>query len=86
MWFILLLLIIGFTLIIMNFNNDCNCNGDNKVIRFIPRTLNQDIESPIHVTDIHRDMFYEPSPWLKNVDSYRIRKREDINQFFISQN
>lgn len=84
MWFIMLLLIFGFVLIILNFNNDCN-RCENKVIRFIPRSLNQELDSPVHVTDVFRDMFYEPSPWLKSTDSYRIRKREDINQFFITQ-
>lgn len=83
MWFILLLMIVGFVLIILNFNNQCNCQ--NQVVRFIPKSLNQELESPIHVTDVFRDMFYEPSPWLKSVDSYRIRKREDINQFSITQ-
>jgi hypothetical protein len=58
----------------------------NKVIyRYIPRTLEEELESPAFVSDIFKTMFTQPSPWIDNVDSSLIKRREDINQYFISQ-
>jgi len=58
----------------------------NKVIyRYIPRTLDEEQESPAYVTDIFRTMFSQPSPWINSIDNMMLRKRENINQFFINQ-
>jgi hypothetical protein len=58
----------------------------NKVIyRYIPRTLDEEQESPAFATDIFRTMFSQPSPWINSIDNMMLRKREDINQFFINQ-
>lgn len=81
--FVYFLIIIGIILILVNYK-DCNCN-DNVVYRFNPTSLHNEVDNPKRVTDIFNDMYYEPEPWLKSVDSYRIRKREDINQHFITQ-
>jgi hypothetical protein len=34
---------------------------------------------------VFRTMFTQPSPWINSIDNMVLRKREDINQFFISQ-
>jgi len=58
----------------------------NKIIyRFIPRTLDEELESPAFPTDVFKVMFTQPSPWINNIDNMMLRKREDVNKFFISQ-
>lgn len=58
----------------------------NKVIyRFIPRTLEEELSAPAYVSDIFKTMFSQPSPWITSIDNMMLRKKEDINQFFISQ-
>lgn len=58
----------------------------NKVIyRYIPRTLDEEQESPAQPTDIFRTMFSQPSPWINSIDNMSIKKRENINQYFINQ-
>jgi len=58
----------------------------NKIIyRYTPRTLDEELESPAYATDIFRTMFSQPSPWINSIDNMLLRKREDINQFFVSQ-
>ena len=58
----------------------------NKVIyRYIPRTLDEEQESPAFATDIFRTMFSQPSPWINSIDNMILTKNENINQFFINQ-
>lgn len=61
-------------------------NKDQKVIyRYIPRTFQEEQESPILVSDIFETMFSQPSPWLQGIRTYDIRKQQDINKYFITQ-
>jgi hypothetical protein len=58
----------------------------NKIIyRYIPRTLDEELDSPAFATDVFRTMFTQPSPWINSIDNMMLRKREDVNQFFITQ-
>jgi hypothetical protein len=59
--------------------------SDRIIYRFIPRTLEEDLDSPVPVTDVFRTMFNQPDPWIRSIDNMTLRKREDINQFFITQ-
>lgn len=59
---------------------------DKKVIyKYIPRTLKEDEESPIYVSEIFKTMFTQPSAWIRGMDDYDYRKKEVVNKFFISQ-
>lgn len=61
------------------------CPPNQIIYRFIPRTLDEELEAPAFATDVFRTMFSQPSPWIKSIDNMMLQKREDINQFFISQ-
>jgi hypothetical protein len=83
---LVLFIFIGIIFVVIDLVKTDRVCPQNKVIyRFIPRTYDEESESPAFVTDIFKTMFSQPSPWINNVDNMLLRKREDINQFFISQ-
>lgn len=83
---LILFMFIGILFITINLVKTENQCPENKIIyRYIPRTLDEEQDSPAHVTDIFSTMFSQPSPWINSVDSMMLRKRENVNQFFISQ-
>lgn len=83
---IILLLFIGIICVVINLTKDeKECPKDRIIYRFIPRSLDEELDSPRQATDIYRTMFLQPDPWIKSIDNIVLRKREDINQFFISQ-
>lgn len=83
---LILLIFIGIIFIVIDLVKTEKVCPKNKVIyRFIPRTLDEELNSPAFVTDIFRTMFTQPSPWIRSIDNMMLRKREDVNQFFISQ-
>lgn len=83
---LILLIFIGIIFVVIDLVKTDNVCPHNKVIyRFIPRTLDEELGSPAYVSDIFRTMFTQPSPWIKSIDNMMLRKREDVNQFFISQ-
>jgi len=83
---LVLFIFIGIIFVVIDLVKTERVCPQNKVIyRFIPRTYDEESESPAFVTDIFKTMFSQPSPWINNVDNMLLRKREDINQFFISQ-
>lgn len=83
---LLLLIIVGIIFIIIELvKTEKTCPKNKIIYRFIPRTLDEELDSPAYATDVFRTMFNEPSPWIKSIDNMMLRKREDINQFFISQ-
>lgn len=83
---LVLFIFIGIIFVVIDLVKTERVCPQNKIIyRFIPRTYDEEAESPAFVTDIFKTMFSQPSPWINNVDNMLLRKREDINQFFISQ-
>lgn len=83
---LVLFIFIGIIFVIIDLVKTERVCPQNKIIyRFIPRTFDEEAEAPAFVTDIFKTMFSQPSPWINNVDNMLLRKREDINQFFISQ-
>lgn len=83
---LMLLIIIGLIFVIIEVVRTERKCPDNKIVyRFIPRTLDEEQNSPAFATDVFRTMFSQPSPWVKSVDNLLLQKREDINQFFITQ-
>ena len=61
------------------------CSANKIIYRYIPRTMDEENESPAFASDVFRTMFSQPSPWINSIDNMMLKKREDINSFFISQ-
>lgn len=83
---LIILLFIGIMFVVIDLvKTEKECPQNKIIYRYIPRTLDEELDSPAYVTDIFRTMFSQPSPWINDIDNMMLRKREDINQFFISQ-
>lgn len=54
------------------------------IYKFIPRTLVEEQESPIYVSQIFKTMFSQPSTWIDSVNEDTIRRQENLNNYFIS--
>jgi hypothetical protein len=85
-YILIIILFIGILFVAVELaKEDKECPPNKVIYRFIPRTLDEELETPEYVSDVFRTMFSQPSPWIKSIDSMMLRKRENINQFFISQ-
>jgi hypothetical protein len=83
---LILLIFLGILFVVIDIVRTKQTNAQDKIIyRFIPRTLDEEIESPAFPSDVFRTMFSQPSPWINSIDNMLLRKREDINQYFITQ-
>jgi hypothetical protein len=83
---LIILIFLGILFIVVSLvQSEKKCPQNKIIYRFIPRTLDEELDSPAYESDIFRTMFSQPSPWIKSIDNMMLRKREDINQFFISQ-
>ena len=83
---LILLIFIGIIFVVIDLvKTEKECPQNQVIYRFIPRTLDEELESPAFATDVFRTMFSQPSPWIRSIDNMMLQKREDINQFFISQ-
>jgi hypothetical protein len=87
--FFLIFLIIGILLIALYFmSNSVNENGGgNKkiVYKYLPRTLEEEQESPVFVSQIFKAMFEQPSVWINSIKDDYVRKNEVLNKYYISQ-
>ena len=85
--FFLILLMVGIIILVVYFlslNYISKC--DNKIVyKYIPRSLEEEMESPVYVSDIFKTMFSQPSTWIDSLDADSKRKKANINSFFISQ-
>lgn len=83
---LILLIFIGIVFVVVDLaRTEKECPRNQVIYRFIPRTLDEELEAPAFATDVYRTMFSQPSPWIRSIDNMMLQKREDINQFFISQ-
>jgi hypothetical protein len=83
---LVLLIFLGIIFVVIDLvRTEKKCPSNQIIYRFIPRTLDEELEAPAFATDVFRTMFSQPSPWIKSIDNMMFKKREDINQFFISQ-
>jgi len=55
------------------------------VYRYIPRSLKEEEEEPVYVSEIFKKMFSEQSPWISSSQDLDVRKVEALNKYFISQ-
>jgi hypothetical protein len=84
--FFIITLIIGITLLIIYYIlNQEEGFKQNIVYKYIPRTLKEDEESPIYVSEIFKTMFTQPSVWIDSINIDQDRMKEKIDKFYISQ-
>jgi hypothetical protein len=86
--FFLIFLIIGILLIALYFmNNSINGGtGNTKIVyKYLPRSLEEEEESPVYVSEIFKGMFEQPSVWINSIKDDYSRKNEVLNKYYISQ-
>lgn len=60
-------------------------NRKETIVRYIPKTLEQEFLYGEYESEIFKQMFRNPSPWVSSIGNYDRRKQEDINKYFVSQ-
>lgn len=60
------------------------CPPERIVYKYIPRTFEEEQNSPIPVTEVFADMFNQPDSWV-GAFSLTKRTRDNINKYFIVQ-
>ncbi len=84
--FFIITLLIGIILLAIYFIlNQEEGFKQNIVYKYIPRTLKEDEQSPIFVSEIFKTMFTQPSVWIDSINRDQDRMKEKIDKFFISQ-
>jgi hypothetical protein len=53
--------------------------------RYIPRSLKEEEEEPVYVSEIFEKMFSQQSPWVSSSQDLDVRKVEALNKYFVSQ-
>jgi hypothetical protein len=82
----LILFILGIIFITASISKTLGENTKEKIIyRYIPRTLKEEQEDPVLVSEIFKTMFSQPSTWIGSMNDLDTRKKENINKNFISQ-
>lgn len=82
---VLLILGVGIYIIaIVNEKYDKKCPPPKIEYRFVPRTLREELDTPVKVTDIFTDLWEKPSPFIARTLE-RSLKSDTINGRFISQ-
>lgn len=80
------MLIIGIILLSIYFITKQQMSvGDKVIYKYIPRTLKEEEESPIYVSEIFKTMFTQPSIWIDSINDDYNRRNEAINKYFVSQ-
>ena len=60
-------------------------NQQTIIYKYLPRTLVEEEESPVYVSEIYKAMFSQPSTWIDSLDNDAIRRQENLNKYFLSQ-
>lgn len=84
--FFLIFLIIGILLIALYFMRDSGGGSNTKIVyKYLPRSLEEEEESPVFVSEIFKAMFEQPSVWINAIKDDYLRKNEVLNKYYISQ-
>jgi hypothetical protein len=79
------ILIIGLFIIkIVRDKYNIKCPPPTVEYRFVPRTLREELETPVKVHDVFTDLWNKPSPFVSRTIE-RSLKNDTINGRFISQ-
>ena len=72
---ILLIIFIGIILVVIDLSRtNMKCPNQKIIYKYIPRTLKEEEESPIYVSDIFNTMFSQPSPWISGREDKYMEK------------
>ncbi len=83
---ILIIIFIGIILLVVGLLKGSEKCPEQKIIyKYLPRTFNEEQESPIYVSDIFKTMFSQPDTWVGTINESDKRKREAMNDYFISK-
>jgi hypothetical protein len=84
--FFLIFLIIGILLIALYLMSTKGEGGNTKIVyKYLPRSLEEEQESPVFVSEIFKAMFEQPSVWINSIKDDYLRKNEVLNKYYISQ-
>ena len=74
---ILLIIFVGILFVTIEIvKNTDDCSKQKIIYKYIPRTLEEEEESPIYVSDIFSTMFSQPSPWVSGRTEYYSKKNK----------
>lgn len=83
---LLIFIFIGILLIVVDITrSETKCSSNKIIYRYIPRTLDEELNEPAYAGDIFESMFNQSNPWIGAIDDNMHRKTELINKYFISQ-
>jgi hypothetical protein len=81
-----ILIFIGILFITISIvKDDQKCQDAKIIYRYIPRTFEEEQNEPVFVSDIFKTMFTQQSPWVASVQNLDTKKKEVMNDYFISQ-
>lgn len=85
--FVTIMLIIGIIFLTIYFMSNAETfKCKEKIIyKYLPRTLEEEENEPIFVSQIYSPMFTQPSVWIDSIYEDDKRKTENLNKYFISQ-
>jgi hypothetical protein len=82
---VIIILVVGGVIIkIVSDKYNVKCPPPTVEYRFVPRTLREELETPVKVQDIFTDLWDKPSPFVSRTIE-RSLKNDTINGRFISQ-
>lgn len=84
---VLLLLFVGIIILVIGYVNQLKkCPPPKVEYRYIPRTFTDEQNDPVRVSQLFRNMFEEPTPWLAGYRLGYVRPNiYNLNRFNISQ-
>lgn len=81
-----ILIFLGILFIVVSIVKDGQkCQNAKIIYRYIPRTFEEEQNEPVFVSDIFKTMFTQQSPWVASVQNLDTKKKEVMNDYFISQ-
>ena len=84
--FVLILFIMGIIFITSSVSKSIGEKTTEKIVyRYIPRTLEEEENEQAYPSEIFATMFTQPSTWIGAINDLDTRKKEAINQYFVSQ-
>ena len=83
---LILLIFLGILLIAIELAKDQTNNNDVQIeYRYIPQSFEEEQDNPVYVSDVFKKMFNNNSPWVSSLMDIDREKKEQINQYFITQ-
>jgi hypothetical protein len=79
---LLIIVFIGIIFIVVNIVQDrFACQKKQIIVRYIPRTFDEEQEDPVYVSDAFKSMWSHKSPWIYSVADIEINKQASIRDF-----